>query len=139
MSDPQTIRLAPRVKRPTETKLTRRTLVALNRLPDVRALRNNVGKLHDERGVPVRYGLGNGSPDIVGIITWRVASRALAVPFGIEMKLPDARGSPAHLARQRAWRMVALTRGMFCAEARSVQQAVDLVTEWRATIAQLLT
>ena len=65
------IALPPRpVREPTETDLVRSILVAVNRIRGVRAARNNVGTIEDRRGIPVTFGLGEGSPDIVGVITF---------------------------------------------------------------------
>ena len=75
-------------------------------------LRNNQGVLRDERGRPVRFGLGNesaalvaryASPDLVGWTRYTVipadVGRTLAVMTGIECKTSSGRTTP----QQQAW------------------------------------
>lgn len=83
---------------------------------DGRALvtRNNVGVLRDERGVPVRYGLGIGSPDLVGLLT------ATGRVFCLEVKQPGKKATTHQLAWARACR----ARGGFCATVHSAEEAM---------------
>jgi len=62
---------------------------------DLRLFRNNVGMAWTKRGIPVRYGLHVGSPDLVGwrrtVITPDMVGRTVAVAVGVEVK--SRRGS----------------------------------------------
>ena len=82
--------------------------------------RNNVGVLRDERGVPVRFGLGVGSADLVGGIKATVLP-----PFGrllaFEVKRPGQKSTPYQLAWARAMR---LHFNAFVAEVHSVPEAM---------------
>jgi len=64
----------------TEADLMRACQLEATRL-GARLMRNNVGVLRDSRGVPVHFGLGVGSSDLIG---WTPDARFLAV----EVKLP---------------------------------------------------
>lgn len=70
--------------------------------------RNNVGMLRDERGVPVRYGLCEGSADIISCVPTALAcpSCGAALPpvgrfVGIEVKGPNTPTSPEQFAWAR--------------------------------------
>lgn len=138
-----TFKLPPRVPRKrTETDVVYSCLGAINRIRGVRGSRNNVGELKDERGIPVVYGLGTGSPDIVGAITFggvesAVASlRALpplAFTFAIEVKRPREDGGRGATRKQRSWMAVAERRGFLVGVARSDVEAIALVLEWIST------
>jgi hypothetical protein len=110
-------------KRRTETTIVQEILGAINALPNVAASRNNVGMLKDARGIPVFYGLGEGSPDIVGIITMGAHPYAIAVAFGLEVKQPGKYAT----RKQRAWHMVAKRMGLRTSVVRSYREAVDAV------------
>lgn len=60
-----------------------------------RVFRNNVGVLPDARGVPVRYGLGNGSADLVGwrslTITPDMVGKKMAQFVAVEVKAERGR------------------------------------------------
>jgi len=86
-----------------------------------RVWRNNVGMLRDSRGVPVRYGLGVGSPDLVGLVIG--SGQFLAV----EIKTPVGRLSD----EQKAWLATVQKMGGIARVIRSVDQAVELVDELR--------
>ena len=76
--------------------------------------RNNTGVLRDERGVPVRFGLGCGSPDLVGML---VPSGRV---FCLEIKQPGKQPT----VHQKAWARACRARGGFCGLARSVEDAM---------------
>lgn len=80
-----------------ETALQNRIRLAVaERFPDARLFRNHNGRLRDPKtGQWVQFGLGPGSPDLVG---WRVVN-GVAVFVGIEVKLPGERPR----ADQRVW------------------------------------
>lgn len=139
------IELPPRVPRkPKETDLVRSILAAINRLPGVRATRNNVGTIEDRRGVPVTFGLGEGSPDIVGILTFGGGNTApaerdegtlllrtldpLAVAFAIEVKQPKR----YETRLQKAWHATARRRGLVSCVARSDEDAIAFLAVLRS-------
>ncbi len=139
------LRLPDRVAKVTETTIVRRALIELNRLPNVRAMRNNNGKSPAACEVcrkklcprcfpklvrPIQFGLGLGSTDVVGIIT--IGRLPIGVAFGLEFK--DEKWKSAHSKRQRvqlAWRETATRRGMLCARVTSVPEAVAAVEGFR--------
>lgn len=146
------IDLGPKAeKRRTETTILREATVAVSRIQGVRVSRNNVGRILDARGVPVSFGLGEGSPDLVGIVTFGGPNGAaytgrypvrlehlaecepLALAFGIELKQPKKYAT----RDQKAWHLVAARRGIVTKVCRSGDEAeafvVDLISErWRA-------
>lgn len=133
---------------PTETDITICSIAAINRIPGVRAARNNVGTLRDARGIPVTYGLGDGSPDIVGVITFGGPESAsmrlraflpIALAFGLEMKRPRELGGRGPERNQRAWHHVARRRGFDVGVARSEGAAVRFVQELIEAYAERLT
>ena len=125
---------APRKR--VETDIVREILVGVNAIAGVRAARNNVGTIEDVRGIPVTFGLGEGSPDIVGVISFggvesTISSlrrmRPFAIAFGIEVKQPKRYATP----KQKAWHAVARRRGFSTCVARSDHEAVDFVHKLR--------
>lgn len=130
-----------------ETEISRAMLVALNRIPGVRVSRNNNGKspvpctackhklcrgCSMRLAFPIVFGLGDGSPDLVGIITigghksalrQYVKHRPRAYAFGVEVKQP---GKTAE-RDQRAWHAVARARGMDVITATNTEEAVTFV------------
>lgn len=119
----------------TESTAQAEIIAALNRLPGVRVARNNVGRLQDRNGTWVSYGLGVGSPDIVGIYTTRVSwaresnvVRALA--FGVEVKSEKGRLR----LEQELWRDAMMRRGLPTFLARSADEAVRQVEVWCAEV-----
>lgn len=101
-----------------ETALTRNIRLAVNRTGRARIVRNNVG-VDSTRGV--RYGLGNGSPDLCGALR---GGRA----FCIEVKTRTGRLRP----EQEAWWRSARQWGVLGGVARSVEEALTLLTEAEA-------
>lgn len=85
--------------------------------------RNNVGFDRERR---VHYGLGLGSPDLVGIQTVTVTpehlGQRLGVFLGVEVKTPKGRVSDD----QKRWHAVAAERGALVVVARSVDEALSL-------------
>ena len=77
--------------------------------------RNNTGKLQDRTGRWVQYGLGLGSPDLVGIL--RPSGRMIAV----EVKVPGRKPEE----HQEAWHRAARAAGALVIVAHSVQEALD--------------
>jgi len=131
----RTYALAPRKpKRKTETALTREIMVALNRLPGVHVFRNNTGALADETGRVVYYGLGKGSPDLVGWVTGSMVASGMshwcnvARFLGVEVKMPGKmRAHPEVLENQDRWRDMIEAAGGIYVRVTSVEEAVRLV------------
>jgi hypothetical protein len=74
-----------------ETPILRAILDAFSHLDYVNAWRNNVGKLRDDTGRLVTYGLCVGSSDIVGVVKvecWTGATGPLGRFFALEVKRP---------------------------------------------------
>lgn len=137
----------PRKKK--ETQISRSVLVAVNRIPGVRVSRNNNGRspipcvackvklcraCAMRLAFPITFGLGDGSPDLVGLIT--IGGHASAVPtlselepfavaFGIEVKQPGKTATPD----QRAWHRVALSRGMHVCTVTNAEDGVVFVVD----------
>lgn len=99
-----------------ESALSKRIRLALNRLPGVRLVRNTTGF---DRGRKIRYGLGLGGPDLVGL----AHQRAIA----IEVKMPGGRLSRA----QEAWLGAFARLGGVGGIARSVEEASAIVERAR--------
>jgi hypothetical protein len=123
------IKLPPRVARKVvETDIVKETIARLSNIRGVRAARNNSGVLEDVRGIPVHFGLGTGSPDIVLIITiggvesaverWRDMP-PVAFAFGVELKQPGRYAN----RNQKAWHAVSTRRGMRVAVSRSADES----------------
>lgn len=94
-----------------ESILLRAIRVALNRDGRVRVVRNNTGVSRDP---PIRYGLGNGGADLVGM--QRGTGRAVA----FEVKTATGRVSPD----QVRWGSVFEKWGGFYRVVRSVEEAI---------------
>jgi hypothetical protein len=65
---------------PRETPIMQAIRAEVNAIPDVRVWRNNSGALNDDTGRLVRYGLGKGSPDLIGIAWGRFIAFEVKVP-----------------------------------------------------------
>lgn len=76
--------------------------------------RNNVGQLQDRTGRWVKYGIGVGSPDLVGML--RPDGRF----FAVEVKLPGEKPTPEQLA----WHRAARASGALVIVAHSVDEAL---------------
>ena len=93
-----------------------------------RLFRNNTGTLRDQQGRPVQFGLAKGSADLIG---WRTIAigpehigQRIAVFTSIEVKTPTGRVSP----EQRQWLEAVQTAGGIAGVARSVEDALRIVT-----------
>jgi hypothetical protein len=86
--------------------------VALSRKATL--FRNNVGVANMNGGARVAYGLGVGSPDLVGYI------HGSARLFALEVKAPGGRIRP----EQRCWIRAANDGGGYCAFCYSPQEAL---------------
>lgn len=103
----------------TETTISKQIRMALNRTNRVRLVDNEVGFASNER---VRYGLGNGSPDLVGVL------RCGRV-FCIEVKTPTAyrRANHSLSADQQAWWRASSQWGVTGGVADSIDRALELL------------
>ena len=90
---------------------------------DLRLFRNNVGLAFSRDGTPVRFGLANGSPDLVGwkrvTVTPEMVGQTVAVAVGIEVKTATGRVS------QDQARFIAHMQdfGALAGVARSIEEA----------------
>jgi hypothetical protein len=130
--------------RKPEAQVEREVLRAVGATRDVLLLRNEVGQGHpaavrfalQEALAPfgpavvatalsvlkrhtIRWGLGVGSPDLVGSVAGRAG--------GLELKAPDGVVSE----EQRRWHTAARRRGTFVAVVRSAEEAQEAVERWR--------
>ena len=110
----------------TEAALTRRIMKALSGA-GVRIFRNNVGVLKDENGQRIRYGLCNGSSDLIGwtpvTIRPEHVGRTMAVFTAIEVKTPKGRPTQA----QTAFIDAVSRGGGIAAVARSDAEALAII------------
>ena len=137
------------VKRPpprhNETReLTHPIRIALNKLPGVRIVRNNVGTVPLPSGGRITYGLGVGSADLVGMVTldaymfvqggdaigdvYAMSKRTIARPLLLELKRPGHHPSPV----QSRWLRTANRLGAYAAVVHSLEEALDAVQRCRA-------
>jgi hypothetical protein len=136
------IALSPKPpRRRNETRdLVHPILVALNKRPGVRVARNNVGVLEWAPGKKLRYGLGQGSADLVGIVRlpmWgpllsRITdTRDVGRAFALEVKWPDDHTPLARRRKQEAWRRVFRSLGGFACIVHSIDEALMAVDRCR--------
>lgn len=98
-----------------ETRLVNAIREALNATGRCRVVRNNTGFDIDRK---VRYGIGTGGPDLVGVLKGGLC-------FCIEVKTPTGRTSPEQVAWWRAAKTWCIEGGI----ARSVADALRLLDE----------
>jgi hypothetical protein len=93
----------------------------------VRLWRNNVGRLLDQQGRPVTFGLCPGSADLVGYTTVSVTpdmvGQTIAVFTAVEVKAERGRPTP----QQTAWLEHVRAAGGRAGIARSVEDAQRIV------------
>ena len=96
---------------------------------NTRLFRNNTGTLRDQHGRPVQFGLCKGSADLIGYrtitITPDMVGQRVAVFTSVEVKTPTGRVSP----EQRQWLEAVQAAGGIAGVARSVEDALRIVTE----------
>lgn len=111
----------------SEAAILQAIRLALGRLPDVRAFRNNTGVLPDRSGRPIRFGLHPGSSDLIGwrsvVITPEMVGRTVAVMVSIEAKAPSGRVAP----EQQHWLDTVAAAGGIAGIARSPEDAIAMV------------
>jgi hypothetical protein len=92
-----------------------------------RLWRNNVGRLLDQSGRPVTFGLCPGSADLVGYTTITVTpdmvGQRIAVFAAVEVKAPTGRPTP----QQTAWLEHVTAAGGRAGIARSVEDAERII------------
>lgn len=98
----------------SETALMMQIRDALLATGRVLLWRNNTGRLQDRTGRWVQYGLGLGSPDLVGIL--RPSGQLLAVEVKMPGKKPES--------HQEAWHRAARDAGAIVIVAHSVEEAL---------------
>jgi hypothetical protein len=122
---------------PRENVIQAEVRLALGRERDLVLYRNSVGvakewdaRTHTER--VIRYGLANGSADLVGVLTVRVAfngaERALGRFFALEVKRPGEQPT----AEQKQWATLMRARGAFVATVCSADDARAALARARA-------
>lgn len=102
----------------SESQILGELLKWLNEQPGVWAHRNQVGGVKAGARF-IRYGLGTGSPDVVGSVT---LSGGVSVPMGIEAKRGDGKLSGA----QEAWLRRAHSFGWLVGVCKSVDDAQNM-------------
>lgn len=130
----------PRTRKPdrrNETaQLTHPIRAALNKLPGVRVARNNVGSLEWAPGKMLRYGLGEGSADLVGIVRITdvtvVWSKPVGRAFALEVKWPGEKPTED----QERWMSEVRKLGGFACIVHSVEEAIQAVDRCRSGASQ---
>ena len=116
---------ARRARKRTEGTIQAEGLQALAAIRDVYVTRNTVGRLQDRHGAWWTFGLGVGSPDVIGIYAH---PRGVALAFGVEFKTDKGRVE----ADQELWHRVMDKRGLPTFLARTPEEAVTQVERWIA-------
>lgn len=107
----------------SETKMVIAAIEALNALPDVLAFRNNTGQARIH-GFRVRFGLGNGSADVIAVLgPWGHF-------MGLEGKKPGEGADPAQLE----WAADLIAAGGTYRVFHTVAEALAVVGEVRKTL-----
>jgi hypothetical protein len=110
----------------TEQQIQQRIRLALSRGP-VRLWRNNTGALRDQRGQLVRFGLCEGSSDLIGYrtvtITPDMVGRQIAQFVALEIKAPTGRTT----APQRQFLATCQAAGAVAGVARNQADAEALL------------
>ena len=116
----------------TEASILSHIRAVLGGLPNVRIFRNNVGVgLSNDGQRPIRYGLHNGSADLIGWTTYTIrpedVGRRVAVFTSVEVKTAAGRVSP----EQTTWAKNVRQAGGIATVARTSENALHAVTGWR--------
>ena len=111
----------------TEQQIQRHVRLACS-TGNTRLFRNNTGTLRDQHGRPVQFGLCKGSADLIGYrtvtITPEMVGQQVAVFTSVEVKTHTGRLRP----EQRAWMETVQAAGGIAGVARSVEDALRIVT-----------
>lgn len=113
----------PKKEKP-ETGIQRRIMERMEQLPYLRLERNNRGVARGH----VRFGLGDGAADLVGVVTMTGAHRGVGRYFGLEIKIPGAKPE----AHQLQWAADARALGAYVGCATSTEEALACVEEARS-------
>lgn len=130
------IPLTPKPERPVlESDVLAETRSALSSLPHVLIARNNSGALKDATGRLVRYGLGDGSADLIGCVSIELtdmdsAPFKVGVYVAIEMKRPGKKATE----EQRAWLDIYASRGAITGVAHSAEEALQILHDGIAAL-----
>lgn len=123
-----TVRSVQPVANP-ETVIQQRVRLALGQLRNVVTFRNNTGSAVGRDGRPVRFGLCEGSADLIGwttrVITADDVGKPLAVFTAIEIKTDTGRLT----CKQKDFLSAVERAGGIAGVARSEQDAIRLVTD----------
>lgn len=121
----------PKPRRSETTELVHPIRLALNKMPGVRVSRNNCGVLEWAPGKMLKYGLGDGSSDLVGIVQMPQFPVAIVTSFGrvfcLEIKRHAVRRAHADIRRyQERWRGAVKRLGGFAGliEAKSTEDGI---------------
>lgn len=115
-----TTRKPAKVKKYNETDLVHEIINYLNESGRVLAFRNNTGAI--KKGPRfIRYGLGTGSPDIVGILEDGAF-------LALEIKLPGKGKKSEPSEEQAAWLTQAHDHGAVAFCATSLKQVMDILS-----------
>jgi hypothetical protein len=116
-----------RIPAVSEQQIQQQIRLACSRGP-TRLWRNNVGRLLDQSGRPVAFGLCPGSADLVGFttvtITPDMVGQQVAVFAAVEVKAPAGRPTP----QQTAWLEHVSAAGGLAGIARSVEEAQAILS-----------
>lgn len=143
------IPLTPKPERPQlESGVLAKARAELSGLPHMLVARNNSGALKDATGRLVRYGLGDGSADLIGCVSVALYARIIhpfpdgsgysiesrkvrvGVYVAIEMKRPGKTATP----EQRAWLDLYASRGAITGVAHSAEEALQIVHDGIAAL-----
>lgn len=110
----------------SEQVIQQQIRLELSRGP-VRLWRNNTGALRDQRGQLVRYGLCQGSSDLIGYrsveITADMVGTTIAQFVAVEVKGPEGRPTP----EQQAFLRQVASAGGLAGIARCIADAVRII------------
>lgn len=114
------------MRKPSESTILREILEALGAEPDLVLFRNSVGRapmvdMATGKAYHITFGLGPGSPDIVGILRRETQSGVAGQWFCLEVKRPGAGPSAEQAKCAKVWRWY----GAFVATVSSVEEAHD--------------
>jgi hypothetical protein len=115
-----------------ESSIQRDIRLHLGQKDDCQLRRNNVGAWQDGHGNWIEYGLGEGSSDLVGLVTLDMATPRLARVFCLEIKKPGGRTSKTRKEQQRLFRDCINKAGGYAAEVSSVEEAEEAYQRARA-------
>jgi hypothetical protein len=118
----------------TEAEVLAAVLRLAHGRTDLVLWRNTVGHATEYdaggRARHITYGLGPGSPDVVGVLT----VEGLAVWVAIECKAPRGRVAP----EQAQWLAAAERRGIACGVARSAEEAAEIIAAGAERVRRIL-